>query len=241
MVSTRKKKQQIKKLFSQLSEVYTGFVIGQSNHRVQTESRDNMTYRGTSWDNQNNPTQMNYAQVDMPSFEETLVSKVRSEVDGVMITHKAGLDSVVQDTVLTAIEKLVIPRVELAMKSANASSGRTVDSNVLEPDQRDFLGNIEGLQMTASSRIISRTDLNKIDETRGEITAEGGDLWSTKRTLTGKHTLTTACFFNKNFWLFLVTWLCFLYKPSSAIYYDGSITGTNLLYDIVSVLWVVPG
>ena len=69
----------------------------------------------------------------------------------------------VQDAVLTAIENLVIPWVELALKSANLFSGRSVDGNVLEFDQSDFSSNIEGLQMTASSRINSRTDLNRID------------------------------------------------------------------------------
>ena len=62
------------------------------------------------------------------------------------------------------------------MKSANASSGRSVDVNVLKPVQRDFSGNMENLQMTASSRINSHTELNRIDETRGNITVEGGDL-----------------------------------------------------------------
>ena len=64
---------------------------------------------------------------------------------------------------MTAIENLVFPRVELAMKSANASSGWRVDGNLLEPDQRSFSGNIEGLQMTASSIKHSRTDLNRIN------------------------------------------------------------------------------
>ena len=82
----------------------------------------------------------------------------------------------IQDAVLTAIENLVIPRVELALNSANASSGWSVDGNVLELDQRDFSGIIEGLQMTASSRINSGTDLNKIDETRGNIPVEESDL-----------------------------------------------------------------
>ena len=55
-------------------------------------------------------------------------------------------------------------------------AARSVDGNVLEPDQRDFVGNIEGLQMTSSSRISSHTDLNRIDETRGNTTVEEGDL-----------------------------------------------------------------
>ena len=83
------------------------------------------------------------------------------------------LETRVHDPILFAIENLVIPRVELAMKRANESSGRRVDGNVLEPDQRGFSGNVEGLQMTASSRIHSRTDLNGIDETRGNVTSVG--------------------------------------------------------------------
>ena len=62
------------------------------------------------------------------------------------------------------------------MKSANALSGLGVSSAVSDPDQRDFSGNIKGRQMTASSKINSHTDLNGIDETRGNITGEGGDL-----------------------------------------------------------------
>ena len=37
MVSTRKKKQQNKRIFSQLSEGDTDFMIGKSNHDVQNE------------------------------------------------------------------------------------------------------------------------------------------------------------------------------------------------------------
>ena len=62
------------------------------------------------------------------------------------------------------------------MKSANAHPERSVDGDVLESDQRDFLGNVENLRMTASSRINSRTDINRIDKTRGNITLEEGEL-----------------------------------------------------------------
>ena len=81
----------------------------------------------------------------------------------------------IQDALLTAIENSVIPRVELTMKSTNASSERSFNGNVLEPDQIVFSGDVECLQMTASSRIHSRTDLKMIDETRGNITVEGVD------------------------------------------------------------------
>ena len=54
---------------------------------------------------------------------------------------------------------------------------------MLDPDQRDFSGNIKGPQITASSRINSHTDLNKIDETRDNITREGGDLLVNERSI----------------------------------------------------------
>ena len=68
------------------------------------------------------------------------------------------------------------------MKSANAPTERSVDGNALEPEQRDFLGNVEGLRMNASSRLNSLTEFHRIDETRGNITVEEGDLLVNKKT-----------------------------------------------------------
>ena len=42
----------------------------------------------------------------------------------------------------------------------------------MHADRMDFSGNMEGLQMTASSRIKLHIGLIKIDETRGNITVE---------------------------------------------------------------------
>ena len=127
----------------------------------------------------------------MHTLEENFVSTVRSEVDNVMIT----VETRVKDAALTAIEKLGIPRVELAMKSSNASSGRRIDGNIWEPDQREFSGNIGGLQRTASSKIRSRTVLNRINETRRNITVEECDLLFNEKTLTGIHTFILRALF----------------------------------------------
>ena len=106
VVSAKKKKQQSKTLLRQLSEKNTDFMIGQSNHYVQNENRDSMTYRGTFLDSTKKLTQVNYSQVDMHTLVENIVSKVRSEVDSVMTT----VETRVQDAVLTAIAKLVISK-----------------------------------------------------------------------------------------------------------------------------------
>ena len=121
-------------------------MVGQSNQDEQTENRDNMLCRGTSSHNASKLAQIKYPQADVHTLEANIASKMRNAVNNVM----TSVETRVQDAVLTAKKNLVIPRMELAMKSANAHSEQSVDGNVLEPDQRDFLGNIEGLRIAAS-------------------------------------------------------------------------------------------
>ena len=150
-------------------------MIGQSNQGEQTESRDSSSdIRFQILLQTMQATQLRFfcPQVDVQTLEENIVHKVRSELDNEM----KSVETRVQDAVLTAIDIAVIPTVKLAMKSTNAHSEWSVDGNVLEPDQREFLGNIGGLRMPGSSRINSHTDINRIDETRGNINVEEGDL-----------------------------------------------------------------
>ena len=116
-------------------------MIGQSNHEAHTKNKANVADIDSSLNDTNDPTQDSGSQVDMHTFDKNISSKVRSGVYGAMKTVEAR----VQDAVLTAIENLVVPRVELAMESVNASSGHGVGRALLGPDQRDFSGNIEGL------------------------------------------------------------------------------------------------
>ena len=159
MISIREKIKQDKRLLSHvINEPDTDFLIGLINHEAQTGDRTNTKEESTALYTRNDATQTDDSQVDMH-----IVHKLHDEVSSVMTTVGAR----VQDATLTAMESLMIPWVELAINVVNASSGRDADSVMPDPDQRDFSGNIKGLQMTASSRMNSNTDLNKIDETRG--------------------------------------------------------------------------
>ena len=63
MVSTRKKKQQSKRVLSQLSETDADFVIGQNSHEAQTENRSISVYDGDiSLTNANSLNQISGAQ-----------------------------------------------------------------------------------------------------------------------------------------------------------------------------------
>ena len=70
MVPTTNKKRQNQRVFSQLSERDTDFMIAQSNQDEQTENRDNMICRGNPSDHASNPTQINYPQVDVHTLWE---------------------------------------------------------------------------------------------------------------------------------------------------------------------------
>ena len=112
------------------------------------------------------------------------------------------VETFVRVAVLTALELLLIPRLELAMKSVNASSGPDVNSVVPDPDQRKFSGYIESLQMTASSRISSKTEPNNIYETLSYISVEKVELSVSHRNFdpqTHTHGSKIIGFHRKNF------------------------------------------
>ena len=69
-----------------------------------------MADRDTSLKDMNHPTQVNGSQVNMHTLEKNVVGKVKNEMDSVVTTVQTRL----KDTVMTAVENLVIPRVELA-------------------------------------------------------------------------------------------------------------------------------
>ena len=81
-----------------------------------------------------------------------------------------------QNTILTAMDKMVIPRVETNMRSITGSSAHGPNSEVLYPDRRDFLG-IAGNTpfMSASSRQDLNINQDKNDETRHEENFEYGN------------------------------------------------------------------
>ena len=147
----------------------------QNHHEAQIESRVNAIEEEIDSNIVKNAAQTDSSQADLHTLEKNKVTKVRNQEYNVMTI----VWNRVQDAMLTAMESLVIPRVEMAIKSADASSCWYVDSVV--EIFLDFLGNIEGLEMITSSKINSNTGLNKVDETHGNITAEEGDLLVNER------------------------------------------------------------
>ena len=74
------------------------------------------------------------------------------------------------------MDSLVLPTVEQAVKSINASCGKDPKSVCFDPDQKHFSRKADGLQMTVSSRLNSNIDSSKIDEIRAKTIVEEGEL-----------------------------------------------------------------
>ena len=71
------------------------------------------------------------------------------------------------DAILTVMDKVVIPPVEMAVRSITGSSRHGPNSVVQNPDRSDFTENTENTPlMSASSRLDLNIDQDSIDETR---------------------------------------------------------------------------
>ena len=80
------------------------------------------------------------------------------------------------DATLTAMNNVVIPRVEMTVRSIIESSGQGPSSVVQNPDRRDFTGNTENTPlMSASSRLDLNVDQDRNDDTRYVENFEDGE------------------------------------------------------------------
>ena len=90
-------------------------------------------------------------------------NKTRKAVDNAILT----VENRMLDAILTAMHNVVIPRVEMAVRSITGSLGQRPSSVVQSPDRRDFTGNTENVPlMSASSLLDLNVDQDRDDETR---------------------------------------------------------------------------
>ena len=85
--------------------------------------------------------------------ENNIDDKIRRAVNDAVST----VEKCMHDAILTAMDRVVIPRVEMAVKSISGSSRHGPNSEVQNPDRRDFLGNSGSTPLMSAS---SRLDLN---------------------------------------------------------------------------------
>ena len=126
MVSTRKKRQSNSRLLSQLDGFEQDIIIGnasserQENIVVNEGSDDRDPAGGTS----SNNLQINANTVNVETLERCFNERIDMELNNFVQT----VEDRIQEAILTAIDSIVAPKIELAFRSINASSGRDVTS-----------------------------------------------------------------------------------------------------------------
>ena len=126
MVSPRKKRQSNKRLLSQLDDFDRDKIIGnavseeQENAVVNDGTNDRDFTVGTS----NNDSVVNGNAMSVKTLERCFNERIDREKSNIVDT----VEDRIQNANLTAIENIVAPKIELAIRSINASSGRDATS-----------------------------------------------------------------------------------------------------------------
>ena len=173
MVSTRKKRQSNKRLLSQLDDFDRDMIIGNAvserlENAVVNEGTDDQDFTvGTS----NNDSVVNGSAMIVKTLERCFNERIDREMSNIVDT----VEDRIQNAILTAIENIVAPKIELAIRSINASSGRDANSVSANSERRERVGVNASLEN--ASRNNDTLDVSNVnDETRHNIPDEVSEL-----------------------------------------------------------------
>ena len=173
MVSTRKKRQSNERLLSQLDDFGQDMIIGnaagerQENTVVNKGTNDRDFTVGTS----NDSSIGNGNAMSVKTLERCFIERIDRERSNIVDT----VEDRIQNAILTAIDNIVTPKMELAIRSINASSGRDATSVSANSERREHVG-INASFENASGNNDTLGEPNVNDETRQNIPEEVSEL-----------------------------------------------------------------
>ena len=166
MVSTRKKRQSSKRLLSQLDDFDQDLIIGNTT----SERRENIVANGGVDDQDftggtsNVSSIVNENALNVKTLERCFNERIDREMSNIVDT----VEDRIQNAVLTAIDNIVTPKIELAIRSINASPGRDVTSASGNSERREYEGiNASFENASANNRTLGMANTN--DETRHDF------------------------------------------------------------------------
>ena len=107
----------------------------------------------------------------MKTLERCLSEKIDREMNNIVDT----VEDRIQNAILTAINNVVTPKIELAIRSINASSGRDATSVLMDPESREHVGiNTPCGSVSGDNETQAISELN--DEARHNIQGDTGRL-----------------------------------------------------------------
>ena len=134
MVSFRKKRQSNKRLLGQLDDFDQDMIIGnavserQENAVVNECTNDRDITVGTF----NNDSVVNGNAMSVKTLKSCFNERIDREMNNIIDT----VEDRIQNAILTAIDNIVAPKIELAIRSINSSSGRDVTSVSANSERR---------------------------------------------------------------------------------------------------------
>ena len=163
MVSTRKKRQSNKRLLSQLDDFDQDMIIGSAVNDRQGNAVDNegTNDRNFTVSTSNKGSVINESAVNVKTLERCFNERIDREMSNINDT----VEDRIQKAILTAIENIVAPKIELAIRSKNASSGRDATSVSVNSERSEHVGN-NAIFENASGNYNTLGVSNVNDETR---------------------------------------------------------------------------
>ena len=169
MVSTRKKRQANKRLLGQLDDFDQDMIIGNAvserreNAVVNEGANDRHFTLGTS----NNDPVTNGNAMSVKNLERCFNERIDTEMNNIVDT----VEDRIQNAILTAIDIIIAPRIELAITSMNASSGRDATSVSVNSERWEHVG--INASFENASRNNDTLDVSNVnDETRHNLPDE---------------------------------------------------------------------
>ena len=169
MVSTRKKRQSNKRLLGQLDDFDQDMIIGNavSERQENAVANEGTNDRNFAFGTFNNDSVTNGNAMSAKTLEMCFNERIDREMSNIIDT----VEDRIQNAILTAIDNIVALKIELAIRSVNASSGRYVTSVSANSERREHVG-INAPFENASGNNDTLDVSNVNDETRHNIPDE---------------------------------------------------------------------
>ena len=139
----------------------------QENAVVNESTNDRDFTVGTSY----NDSVINGNAMSVKTLERCFNERIDREMSNIIDT----VEDRIQNAILTVIDNIVAPKIELAIRSINASSGRDVTSVSANSERREHVGiNASFVNASGNNNTLGVSNVN--DETRHNIPDEVSDL-----------------------------------------------------------------
>ena len=173
MVFTSKKRQSNRRLLSQLDVFDQDMIIGNAvserqENIVSNEGTNDREFTiGTSSKN----SVVNGNAMDVKTLERCFNERIDREMSNIVDT----IEGRIQNAILTGIGNIIAPKIELAIRSINASSGRDATSVSTNSERREHAGIIICFEnASGNNNTLGVSNVN--DETRHNIPDEVSEL-----------------------------------------------------------------